>query len=167
LFVLRPFSHNILYSFQYTTSYNYTIFTMLVWSHHQWFGYPFPALPMRKWTHCNPWYASRYHASIVLENAVHVQREVSHLFPHHTRKWVDIVITRNKFVDLIHTNLVQCASMMTTHLATIVVQDKTWSYIKWSSRNNFIPLAIEIYDYLHPHFDSFFTSCVHVSIACH
>jgi len=36
-------------------------------------------------------------ATIILENGTHVQREVSHLFPHHTQQRVDILITRNGF----------------------------------------------------------------------
>jgi hypothetical protein len=34
---------------------------------------------------------------IALKSGTHVQREVSHLFPHHTQQRVDILITRDKF----------------------------------------------------------------------
>jgi len=57
--------------------------------------------------------------------------------------------------------------MMTTHAITIVAQDKTWSYIEWRLRNDFIPLAIETNGCFHPRFDSFFISCVHANIVRH
>jgi hypothetical protein len=56
---------------------------------------------------------------------------------------------------------------MITHATTIAIQDKTRSYTKQSLRNDFIPFAIETYGCLHPRFDFFFTSCVHVNIACY
>jgi hypothetical protein len=68
---------------------------------------------------------------------------------------------------LTHIDLVQQASMTTTHQVTVVAQDKAWSYTKWMSRNDFIPLAIETYDCFHPCFNYFLSSCVHASIACH
>jgi hypothetical protein len=36
-------------------------------------------------------------ATIVLKSGTHVQREVSHLFLHHTQWWMDILITRSDF----------------------------------------------------------------------
>jgi hypothetical protein len=51
---------------------------------------------------------------IVLESGAHVQKEVSHLFPHYTQRRVDILIINNSFrtlmdiviVDLTRTNMV-------------------------------------------------------------
>jgi hypothetical protein len=40
-------------------------------------------------------------ATIALKSGVHAQIEVSHLFPHHTCRQVDIVITRNNFQTLV------------------------------------------------------------------
>jgi hypothetical protein len=88
---------------------------------------------------------------------------------------VDIVITKDNFqtladvviADLTRPNLVQRASMMTTHASTIVARNKAQSYIERALEGDFIPLAIETYDCLHPCFDSFFTFCVHVYIARH
>jgi hypothetical protein len=37
----------------------------------------------------------------VLESGTHVQKNVSHLFPHHTQKQVDIVITKDDFQTLV------------------------------------------------------------------
>jgi hypothetical protein len=103
-----------------------------------------------------------------------VQREVSHLFPCHTRRRVDIVITRDNFctlanviVDPTPIYLVQCVLMTTSHVAIIATQDKAQSYIKRTPREDFIPLATETYNCLHPHFDSFLTSCVHACITHH
>jgi len=70
------------------------------------------------------------------KNGAYVQRKVSHLFPPHTQRRIDIVITRNRFrtlvdvviVDLTHINLVQQASMTTTHRATVATQNKKWPY---------------------------------------
>jgi hypothetical protein len=65
--------------------------------------------------------------TIILESGAHVQREVSHLFLHHSRRQVDILIIRDNFqtlmdvviIDLILTNMAQwtlttimCATMM-------------------------------------------------------
>ncbi len=77
-------------------------------------------------------------ATITLDSGTHVQKEVSHLFPHHTWRRMDIVITVDDFwtwsdvviANLTRTNLVQGASTTIAHVATIVVQDKARSYIK-------------------------------------
>ncbi len=77
-------------------------------------------------------------ATIASKNETHVQRKVSHLFPCHTQRRMDIVITRNGFQTLANvviinstcTNLVQCALTMTTHVTTIAVQDNARSYTK-------------------------------------
>ncbi len=39
-------------------------------------------------------------AAIILESGIHVQRNISHLFPHHTQRRVDIVIIRKNFYTL-------------------------------------------------------------------
>jgi len=41
------------------------------------------------------------------------------------------------------------------------------SYIKWTPRNDFIPLAIEMYGQLHSCIDSFFTTYAQTIIARH
>jgi hypothetical protein len=66
---------------------------------------------------------------------------------------MDIVITRDDFwtwVDVvianpIHTNLVQCASTTTTHVAIVAIKKKTQSYIEQTFGDDFIPLAIDIW----------------------
>ncbi len=62
-------------------------------------------------------------------------------------------------VDRIRTDMVQQASMMTTHGMMMVIQEKTRSYIKQAPDDDFIPLAIEMYGYFHFCFYSFFTTC--------
>ncbi len=72
-------------------------------------------------------------ATIVLENGAHIQKEISNLFPHHTRKQVDIVVTKDDFwilADIVIVNptcidLVQSTLSMIMHATTIVAQDKT------------------------------------------
>jgi NCAIR mutase (PurE)-related protein len=72
-------------------------------------------------------------ATIVLESGTHVQKEVSHLFFHHTQQRVDILITRKKFqtlmdviiVDSTCTNMVQQISKMITHATMTVAYEKT------------------------------------------
>jgi len=108
--------------------------------------------------------------AIALESGIHMQK-VFYLFPCHTWKWMDVVITRDNswtLMDVVITNLtcidlVQRVSTMITHVVTIVAH-KAWSYTKQTSRDDFVPLAIETYDCLHPHFDFFLTSCVHANI---
>jgi hypothetical protein len=80
---------------------------------------------------------------------------------------VDILITIDGFhtlmdiviANLIRTNMVQQASMMTTHATMMVVQENTWSYAEQSPSDDFIPFTIEIYGCLLSCFDSFFTTC--------
>ncbi len=87
---------------------------------------------------------------------------------------MDIVITIDCFrtlanvviADVIHTDSVQHV-MMTTHASRVVAQDKARSYIERTPGDDFIPLAIETHGCLHPHFDSFLTSCVQASIVRH
>ncbi len=69
---------------------------------------------------------------ITLESEPHVQKKVSHFFLRHTLRRMDIVIIRDFFctladvviTDLTHIDLVQCASIMTMHATTIIVQEK-------------------------------------------
>ncbi len=101
MFILRPFSYNIPYLSRYTTSYNCTSFTMLIWSYHWWFRYPFIMLPMREWVHCNPWYVSRYPCNYCIEKwSPHTKRGFSPFPPPHTKTQVDVVITRDNFRTL-------------------------------------------------------------------
>jgi hypothetical protein len=113
-------------------------------------------------------------AIIASESEAHIQREAFHFFHHHTRRWMDIIMTKDNFrtlvnvviVDSICPKLVQCTST-TSHVVTIVAQDKAWSYIEQVLGDDFIPLAIKTYSCLCPCFDSFLISCVHVCIVCH
>jgi glucose-6-phosphate 1-dehydrogenase len=89
-------------------------------------------------------------STITLESEAHVQREVSRLFPSHTRR-IDILITRDNFQTLmdvvfansIRTNMVQRASTTITHATMMATQKKTRSYTKQTPNDDFIPLAIE------------------------
>jgi hypothetical protein len=53
-------------------------------------------------------------ADIASKNGAHIQKEITHLFPHYTRKQVDIIIIRDNFqtlvniviIDPTHTDLV-------------------------------------------------------------
>ncbi len=51
------------------------------------------------------------------------------------------------------TNVVEKASMTTTHAMMMVVQEKTWFYVEQAPSDDFIPLAIiiETYGCLHSH----------------
>jgi hypothetical protein len=113
--------------------------------------------------------------AITSESGTHMQKEVSHLFPHHAWRWMDIVITRSGFwtlvgiviVDPTLPNLVQHVLMSTSHAMIVAAQNKAQSYTKWMLGDDFIPLTIEAYICLDPHFDSFVTSYVHACITCH
>ncbi len=128
-----------------------------------------------EWTHFNPWYILKYNCNCHVKKWSSCTKKGFPPFSPHTHRRIDIVITINRFrtlgnvviVDPTHINLVQQASMTTTHWATVATQDKEWSYTKWVLRNDFIPLAIKTYNCLHPHFGYFLSSCVHASIACH
>jgi hypothetical protein len=48
-------------------------------------------------------------------------------------------------VDPTCLDMVQCASSTTMHVATIVVHEKTCSYIECTLGDNFTPLAIKTY----------------------
>jgi hypothetical protein len=71
--------------------------------------------------------------TITSKSGVHVQKEVSHLFPQHARKLMDIFIIKNSFqtlvdiiiVDLTHLDLVQHVLTTIVHATIVVVQDKT------------------------------------------
>jgi hypothetical protein len=68
-------------------------------------------------------------ATFALESGTHVQREVSHLFPHHTQKQINILINRDNFRTLMDvviinstcTNMVQRTSTMLTHPAMMAI----------------------------------------------
>jgi hypothetical protein len=84
-----------------------------------------------------------------------------------------IFFTRNNFQTLIniviadstYLNMVQCAASTTMHAMIVATQKKTWSYVKRTSKDTFIPLAIKTYDCLHSRFNSFFITCVQPTIA--
>jgi hypothetical protein len=68
-----------------------------MWSYHQWFRYQFITLPLWERTHCSPWYASKYHYIYhTIKWSARTKRGFSP-FPHHSHRWVDIVIIRNNF----------------------------------------------------------------------
>ncbi len=114
-------------------------------------------------------------ATIALKSETHMQREVSHLSLCHIWHQVDILIIINKFqtltniviVDPTHLDMVHHALSITLHVLTTTIKKKTWSFVEHAQKNNFIPLAIEIYGHLHFHFNSFFNSCAHATIAHH
>jgi hypothetical protein len=56
---------------------------------------------------------------------------------------------------------------MTTHAMMMLVEENTRLYVKRTSCDNFIPLAIEIFGCFHFCFDLFFITCAHITIACH
>jgi hypothetical protein len=63
-----------------------------------------------------------------------------------------------------HPNTVQSALSMTAHATIVVIQEKTRSYMEHASRNDFIPLAIEIYGCFHSYLNLFFIYCVQAII---
>jgi hypothetical protein len=149
MFIFYTFFYSTSYLSLYTTSYSCASFSISMWSYHQWFRYPFATLHVREWTHYNPWYALRYHCNYCVGKwNSHTKRGFS-LFPCHTRKQVDIFITKNNFQTLTNfvivnstcIDLVQCALMTITHAMTVVTQNKTQSYTKQTPRDYFISLA--------------------------
>jgi hypothetical protein len=80
--------------------YNYTYFTMSVWSHCWWFGYPFVTLSRREWVHCNLWYVSKYHCNYCIKKCSSCTKRGFSTFPlshtkmnvycHHQRQFLNL-----------------------------------------------------------------------------
>jgi hypothetical protein len=146
-FVLYSFPHNITYPPWFATSYSCTSFTLSVWTCHWWFGYPCALMPMREWTHYNPWYfLGCCHNYYFGECGTFVKKKDSHLFLCHTQWQVDILIIGDNFwtlaniviVDSTSPNMVQRASSMTMHVVIVVIQEKVrcdtcdiWQWHPW------------------------------------
>ncbi len=99
----------------------------------------------------------------------------SHLFPHHTWQRINIFITRNGFltltnvviVDPTHLDTIQCVLSPTMHVATIVIHEKTCSYVEHTSRNDFHSPChkdLWLFSFL---FKLFLTICAQAIIAYH
>ncbi len=63
-----------------------------------------------------------------------------------------------------HPNMVQRALSMIAHATIVVIQEKAQSYMEHASRNDFSPLAIEIYGCLHSCLNLFSIYCVQAII---
>jgi len=132
-------------------------------------------VPLWEWTYSTHDTLLDIVVTIVLENGAHVQKEVSHLFPHHIQQQVDILITRYGFwtlmdviiVDPTCINMVQWTLTMITHATLMDAEEKTWSYVKRTLSKDFIPLAIETYGCFHFHFNSFLITCAQNTIVRH
>ncbi len=101
-FILNPLPYNIMYPSWHATSYGCPSFMVLAWSYHWWFKYSFASMPFREWTYNNPWYTLGYCCSYWFGKWNTFQREVSHLFSHHTQQWMDIFIIIYGFKTLIN-----------------------------------------------------------------
>jgi len=129
---------------------------LLVWTYHWWFDIPLLWCPCKINT-LQPTIFWDIVTTIVLENEAYVQREVFHFSPYHIWQWINIFISINSFwastnvviTNPTHPNMVQRALSMITHATKVVIQEKTQSYMEHASRNDFIPLAIEIYGCFH------------------
>ncbi len=75
---------------------------------------------------------------------------------------MDVVIA-----DSTCTYMVQQTSTTITHVAMMVVEEKTRSYAERAQGDDFIPLDIETYECFHSYFDSFFIVCAQTIIARH
>jgi hypothetical protein len=67
---------------------------------------------------------------------------------------MDVVI-----VNPICTDMVQQTLTTTTHVVMMGIQKRTRSYVEQTLHNDFIPLAIEMYECFHSCFNSFLTTC--------
>jgi hypothetical protein len=125
--------------------------------------------------HCNPWYIFKCCCNCRVGKWRSCTERGCPPFPlpytktngyyHHQRglkTLVNVII-----INSTHTNLIQHALTMTEHVTIVVVQKKAQSYTKARAKRWFIPFVIKTYGCLHPHFDSFLTSCVHANIAHH
>jgi hypothetical protein len=55
--------------------------------------------------------------------------------------------------------MVQQTLTTTTHVVMMGIQKRTRSYVEQTLHNDFIPLAIEMYECFHSCFNSFLTTC--------
>jgi len=148
---------------------------MPVCSYHRWFGYPFVTLPMQEWAHCSPWYTLRYHYNYSIKEWSSCTKKGFSPFPpphmkmngycHHYKQFLNPG-KRCRCQSNSFRFGVTCFDNNNT-CSNNCVQNKTQSYVEQTLGNDFIPLAIETYSYLHPCFDSFLISCVHAYIVRH
>jgi len=86
-------------------------------------------MPLREWMYTKHNTFWDIVVIIILESETHVQREVSHLFPRNTQRWVDILITKKCFgtlmdiviIDLIRIDMMQRTLMTITHVMIMVI----------------------------------------------
>jgi len=57
-FITNSFSYYIIYLSCLATSYSGPPFTVSMWSYQWQSRYPFPLVPLKKWTYINPWHTS-------------------------------------------------------------------------------------------------------------
>jgi len=110
--ILGPFSYNATYLSLLGTFYNCQFFTVLMWSYHWQFRYPFVSLPLQEWTYSSPWHLLRYCCSYYFGDW---NTSLAKGFPPLPSPWqMDILISRNIFwtlrnvviVNPIHTYMV-------------------------------------------------------------
>ncbi len=66
------------------------------------------------------------------------------------------MLVNNVIIDLTCLYMIQLALFTIVHATIILVNEKAQSYTMCTSRNDFIPLTIKIYGYLHFCFEFFF-----------
>jgi len=135
-----------MYPLWLVTSYSCTFFMLWVWTYYWWFGYPLVLMLVQVWTHYSPWYFLAYCCNYCFgELNTCIEKgfppfppphSTSNRYTYHERTLANVII-----IDPTCPNMVQHAFSMTMH-ATIVVQEKTWSYAKHTFKDDVIPLVI-------------------------
>jgi hypothetical protein len=101
---------------------------MLVWSYHWWFKYPFALVLLQEWKYNNPWYILRYYHNYCFEKWSTYSKGSSHLFSHHTRRQVDILVTKDDLCSHL-----PCTFDEWVHILFFIC----WVFVHFSRKNNF------------------------------
>jgi hypothetical protein len=140
---------------------------MLVWSYHWWSKYPFVSVPLWEWTYNNPWQALWYCCSYCFEEwNTHLNggfppfplpNPIMNGYSYHQR-WLSNFDGRyHCWLDLDRYGVANIDNNNTCSNDDCLRKNTT--YVEQTPNDDFILFAIEMYGFLHFHFDSFFITC--------
>jgi hypothetical protein len=100
-FILNSLPYSIMSLLWLIISYSCTFFTLSMWTYHRWFGYPLMfEVFVQEWTYCTYNIFRNIVTTIFWRLERIYQIEVSHLFPYHIWRQMNIFITRDSFWTL-------------------------------------------------------------------
>jgi hypothetical protein len=66
--------------------------------------------------------------TIALKSGAHIQREVFHLFPCRTWRWMDVFVTKDNFWTLVNIVIIDLNSCRSQGTILYITNDKRWFY---------------------------------------